>query len=91
MKTRQFFVKKDTQSPVSESVEGRVSYKGSIKDIIKDLLGGIELGMQYAGTPTIDELKENAEFVLITESSRQESHPHNVLITKESSNYTIQI
>ncbi len=88
---KKFFVKKDSKEDITESIEGRVTYKGSIKGIIKDILGGLVLGMQYAGTTTIEDLKENAEFIQVTESSRQEAHPHNVLITKESSNYTVQI
>ncbi len=88
---KKFFVKKDSKEDITESIEGRVTYKGSIKGIIKDLLGGLVLGMQYAGTTTISDLQENAQFIQITEASRQEAHPHNVLITKESSNYTVQI
>ncbi len=86
-----FFVKKSSEKTVSESVEGRVTYKGSVQGIIKDLLGGIYLGMQYAGSPTVDHLHKNAEFIEISQAAKAESHPHNVLITKESSNYTVQI
>ncbi len=88
---QKMFENKTKEKIVSESIEGRVTYKGSIKHIIGDLIGGIILGMQYAGSNTISELKETAEFIEITEAGRQEAHPHNVLITKESSNYTVQI
>ncbi len=85
------FVKKSTEKIISESIEGRVSFKGSVQEIIGDLLGGLLLGMQYAGSKTVEELHKDAQFIQVTEASRLESHPHNVLITKESSNYTVQI
>ncbi len=85
------FVKKSFSKDVSESVEGRVSYKGSIQDIIKDLVGGLILGMQYSGADTVQSLQKDAQFIIVSEASRVEGHPHNVLITKESSNYTVQI
>ncbi len=88
---QKFFVKKSSDKTISESVEGRVTYKGSVQGIIKDLLGGLYLGMQYAGSSTVAHLHENAEFIEISAAAKAESHPHNVLITKESSNYTVQI
>lgn len=86
-----FFVKKTKEKIVAESIEGRVSYKGSVKDIIGDLVGGLMLGMDYSGSPTIVDLQENSQFIKISNASNRESHPHNVLITKEASNYTVQI
>ncbi len=85
------FVKKSRDKIVSESIEGRVTYKGSVQDIIGDLIGGLILGMQYSGSPNINDLQNNAQFIQVTDASKLESHPHNVLITKESSNYTVQI
>ncbi len=85
------FVKKTFNKEVSESIEGRVSYKGSIQDIIKDLIGGLVLGMQYSGAETVEKLQNEAQFIIVSDASRAEGHPHNVLITKESSNYTVQI
>ena len=74
---------------VPEGVEGRVAYKGSIEDTIFQLVGGIRSGMGYCGCPTIEEMKENGRFVKITAASLKESHPHDIHITKEAPNYSI--
>ena len=75
---------------VPEGVEGRVAYKGSIEDTIFQLVGGIRSGMGYCGCPTIEDLKENGQFVKITSASLKESHPHDIHITKEAPNYTTE-
>ena len=74
---------------VPEGVEGRVAYKGSLEDMIFQLLGGIRSGMGYNGCPTIPELQERAKFVKISAASLKESHPHDIHITKEAPNYSV--
>ncbi len=79
----------NTKKLVPEGVEGRVPYKGALCDTIYQLLGGIRSGMGYCGTKTIPELKENGKFVRITGAGLVESHPHDINITKEAPNYSI--
>ena len=74
---------------VPEGVEGRVPYKGLVGDTIYQLAGGIRSGMGYCGCKTIPELHERAQFVRITGAGLKESHPHDIYITKESPNYTV--
>ena len=76
---------------VPEGVEGRVAYKGSLEDMIFQLVGGIRSGMGYNGCPTIPELQERAKFVKISAASLKESHPHDIHITKEAPNYSIDV
>jgi IMP dehydrogenase len=73
---------------VPEGVEGRVPYRGSIADIIFQLCGGIRAGMGYCGQATIDGLRNNGQFVRITNAGLLESHPHDIAITKEAPNYS---
>ena len=74
---------------VPEGVEGRVAYKGSVEDTIFQLIGGIRSGMGYCGCQNIPELQNNGQFVKITAASLKESHPHDIHITKEAPNYSI--
>ena len=74
---------------VPEGVEGRVAYKGTVEDTIFQLLGGLRSGMGLCGTSTIEELKENGRFIKISAASLKESHPHDIHITKEAPNYSI--
>ncbi len=74
---------------VPEGVEGRVPYKGFLSDTVFQLLGGLRSGMGYCGTPDIKALKENGKFVKITGAGLKESHPHDIYITKEAPNYTV--
>lgn len=74
---------------VPEGVEGRVAYKGSVEDTIFQLMGGLRSGMGYCGSATIPELKENGRFVKISAASLKESHPHDIQITKEAPNYSV--
>ncbi len=74
---------------VPEGVEGRVPYKGSVGDTIFQLMGGLRSGMGYTGCATIKELKEKAQFMQITAAGLKESHPHDIYITKEAPNYTL--
>ena len=75
---------------VPEGVEGRVPYKGPLSDTVYQLMGGLRAGMGYCGTPTVPELKERGQFVRISGAGLRESHPHDINITKEAPNYSIQ-
>ena len=72
---------------VPEGVEGLVPYKGNVRDIVFQLVGGIKAGMGYVGAKTLKELREKSHFIRISFSSLKESHPHDVQITKEPPNY----
>ena len=74
---------------VPEGVEGRVPYRGSLSEIVFQLIGGLRSGMGYCGVGTIDDLRHNAKFTKITSASLIESHPHDISVTKEAPNYTI--
>lgn len=75
---------------VPEGVEGRVAYKGTVEDTVFQLIGGLRAGMGYCGTKDIEELKENGKFVKISAASLKESHPHDIHITKEAPNYSVE-
>lgn len=75
---------------VPEGVEGRIAYKGPVADVIFQLLGGLRAGMGYCGTQTIEALRENGRFIRITSAGLRESHPHDVNITKEAPNYSVE-
>ena len=72
---------------VPEGIEGRVPYKGSLRDYVYQLVGGLRSGMGYVGAANLDELRRKARFVRITGAGLQESHPHSIIITKEAPNY----
>ncbi len=74
---------------VPEGIEGRTPYKGSVADTIFQLLGGLRAGMGYCGVGNIDELINKTQFIRITSAGLKESHPHDVIITKESPNYSL--
>jgi IMP dehydrogenase len=78
------------QKLVPEGVEGRVPYRGNASDVIFELLGGVRSGMGYCGCPTITDLQEKSRFIRITQASLKESHPHDIDITKESPNYSVE-
>lgn len=75
---------------VPEGVEGRVAYKGTVEDTVFQLLGGLRSGMGYCGARTIEELKQKGRFVKISAASLKESHPHDIQITKEAPNYSVE-
>ncbi|MGX6962726.1 IMP dehydrogenase [Vagococcus xieshaowenii] len=75
---------------VPEGIEGRVAYKGAVSDIVFQMIGGLKSGMGYVGAPTIDALHENAQFVIMSGAGLRESHPHDVQITKEAPNYSVE-
>ena len=80
----------DTRKFVPEGVEGRVPYRGGLDDLVYQMVGGLRAAMGYCGCGTIDELRENAKFVRISGASLIESHPHDIQITRESPNYSVQ-
>ena len=82
------YFQEDAKKLVPEGVEGRVPYKGPLADTIFQLMGGLRSSMGYCGTPTIQSLRENGEFIRITNAGLVESHPHDINITKEAPNYS---
>jgi len=88
-KDRYFQEEDEADKLVPEGIEGRVPYKGPVSDTIHQLIGGVQSGMGYCGTETVSDLQENGEFIRITSAGLKESHPHDVTITKESPNYSV--
>jgi len=80
-------VEDDVKKLVPEGIEGRIPYKGSLAEVVNQYLGGLRAGMGYCGAATVADLRK-AEFVRITNAGMQESHPHNITITKEAPNYS---
>jgi len=78
---------KDQMKLVPEGIEGQVPYKGTARDVIHQLVGGVKAAMGYTGAPTISDLQQRAKFVRITNAGLQESHVHDVAITREAPNY----
>lgn len=76
-----------TRKLVPEGVEGRVPYAGRVGDVVYQLVGGLRSGMGYAGAGTLDALRAGARFMRVTTAGREESHPHDVTITREAPNY----
>lgn len=87
-KDRYFQTEADSNKLVPEGIEGRIAYKGAVKDVTFQLAGGIRAGMGYCGTPTIKDLQEKGKFIKITGAGLRESHPHDITITKEAPNYS---
>jgi len=81
----------DNKKLVPEGVEGRVPYKGTVSETVYQMLGGIRSGMGYCGCRTIPELHKRAQFIRITSASLIESHPHDIYITKEAPNYSVNL
>ncbi|MCF6214075.1 MAG: IMP dehydrogenase [Flavobacteriaceae bacterium] len=81
-------VEDDLKKLVPEGIVGRVPYKGDLFETMHQFIGGLRAGMGYCGAATIDDLKENGQFVKITAAGVAESHPHDITITKESPNYS---
>jgi IMP dehydrogenase len=74
---------------VPEGIEGRVPYKGLLRDFVYQLVGGLRSGMGYCGCRTIDDLRQRARFIRITSAGLRESHVHDVIVTQEAPNYQI--
>ena len=77
----------DVKKFVPEGIEGRVAYKGTLKEVVYQYVGGLRAGMGYCGAKNIADLK-NANFVKITNAGMRESHAHDIEITKEAPNYS---
>jgi IMP dehydrogenase len=80
----------DRGKSVPEGVEGRVPYKGPLSALVEQLVGGLRSGMGYCGVGSVKELQERARFVRITSAGLRESHVHDVIITKEAPNYSLE-
>ena len=83
------YFQEDAKKLVPEGVEGRVAYKGHLEDTVFQLIGGLRSGMGYCGAENIEALKQNGKFVKISAASLKESHPHDIHITKEAPNYSV--
>ena len=83
-------VEDDIKKLVPEGIAGRVAYKGEVSEVMYQFIGGLRAGMGYCGAPDIPTLQESAQFVRITAAGVQESHPHDVHITREAPNYSRQ-
>ncbi len=83
------YFQENARKLVPEGVEGRVAYKGSVEDTVFQLIGGLRSGMGYCGAVNIETLKQTGKFVKISAASLKESHPHDIHITKEAPNYSI--
>ncbi len=84
------YFQNDAKKLVPEGVEGMVAYKGEVEDIVFQMIGGLRAGMGYCGAESLEVLADTAEFMKITAASLRESHPHDIKITKEAPNYSIQ-
>ncbi len=80
----------DAKKLVPEGVEGRVAYKGLVEDTIFQLMGGLRSGMGYCGAPNVPVLQETAKFIKMSSAALRESHPHDIHITKEAPNYSVE-
>ena len=81
------YFQSETKKFVPEGIEGRVAYKGPVKDVIYQLIGGLRSGMGYVGAANLAELHEKAKLVKITQASLVENHPHDILFIKDAPNY----
>ncbi len=81
---------RDASKLVPEGVEGRVPYRGSLGDFVYQMVGGLRAGMGYCGTRNIEELRAKARFCRVSAASMAESHPHDITITKEAPNYSVE-
>jgi IMP dehydrogenase len=77
------------QKLVPEGIEGRVPYRGPVGDVLFQMVGGIRSGMGYCGVSNIEQLASDTEFVQVTSAGLRESHPHDVVVTKEAPNYSV--
>jgi IMP dehydrogenase len=80
----------ETEELVPEGIVGRIPYRGTIRENILQMVGGVKAGMGYLGAVTIEDLHEKARFVKITAAGLKESHVHDVVITKEAPNYRVE-
>ena len=81
-------VEDDIKKLVPEGIEGRVAYKGNLKEVVQQYVGGLRAGMGYCGAGSLAVLKSDAQFIQITNAGMKESHAHDIEITKEAPNYS---
>ena len=84
------YFQEDSKKLVPEGVEGRVAYKGLVEDTVYQMIGGLRSGMGYCGAKDIETLKQTGKFVKISAAALRESHPHDIQITKEAPNYSVE-
>lgn len=89
-KDRYFQDEVDADKLVPEGIEGRVPYRGSLRNIVHQLIGGLRASMGYMGTATVEDVRRNAQFVQVTSAGIIEAHPHDIQITKEAPNYRLK-
>ncbi|HHV58464.1 MAG TPA: IMP dehydrogenase [Firmicutes bacterium] len=87
--SRDRYFQENVEKLVPEGIEGRVPYKGPLAETVYQLIGGLRAGMGYCGAASLAELKRTARFVRVTAAGLRESHPHDVIITKEAPNYSV--
>ena len=80
----------DLKKLVPEGITGRVPYKGTVQEVMYQISGGLRAGMGYCGTPDINALQSKSQFVRITNAGMKESHPHDIMISREAPNYSIR-
>ncbi|MBQ8186617.1 MAG: IMP dehydrogenase [Clostridia bacterium] len=85
------YFQENARKLVPEGVEGRVPYKGPLADTVFQMMGGLRAGMGYCGAATVEELKQTGRFVKMSGNGLRESHPHDINITKEAPNYSVQV
>lgn len=83
------YFQEDAKKLVPEGIEGRVPYKGPAASTIFQMVGGLRASMGYCGCHTVKEMIENTQFIQITSAGLRESHPHDISITKEAPNYSV--
>ena len=83
------YFQQDNKKLVPEGVEGRVPFRGPVSETVFQMMGGLRSGMGYCGAHNIEELRTKSKFVRITSAGLKESHPHDIYITKEAPNYTM--
>lgn len=88
--TRDRYAQEGVFKLVPEGIEGRVPYKGKLADLVFQLVGGLRAGMHYVGAASVPEMKERARFARMTSAGIRESHPHDIIITKEAPNYAVR-
>ncbi len=88
--SRDRYFQTNNKKLVPEGIEGRVPYKGKLSDTIYQMMGGLKAGMGYCGCHNLDELRTKTKFIRITNAGLKESHPHDVVITKEAPNYSVK-
>ncbi|HIU35083.1 MAG TPA: IMP dehydrogenase [Candidatus Fimenecus excrementigallinarum] len=88
--SRDRYFQTNNKKLVPEGIEGRVPYKGKLSDTIYQMMGGLKAGMGYCGCHNLDELRTKTRFIRITNAGLKESHPHDVVITKEAPNYSVK-